>query len=72
MIKHDHKEFPSDIFLILETIEAQVILSSAVGQQSSYTPKDFLAENVNKRILLKVILPALNSNTFVLRTYKVN
>lgn len=73
MTKRQYPEFPSDLFLVLETVGAQVVVARGAGATESETVavKDFLAVNMDKRVLLKVILPALNSDIFTLKTYKV-
>lgn len=71
MIKHQHREFPSDIFLVLETIGAQLVLASNATTMTAVSLQGFLAENIDKRIILNVSLPALDQESFVLRTYKV-
>lgn len=74
MIKHQYHEFPSDMFLILETVGARLEIARGTGRNDSQTVtlEEFLNINMDKKVILKVILPARNSDSFLLRTYKVN
>lgn len=73
MLKHTYREFPSDLFLILETVGAQVTIASGptVTDTQEYSIEGFLAQDMNKRVILAITLPARDSEVFVLRTYKV-
>lgn len=72
MMKHDHNDFPSDIFLILETVAANfttgkstkknrfsviTILVSVNGQESTLTPHDFIKSDMKLKILQNITLP---------------
>lgn len=74
MTKHQYNEFPSDMFLILETVGAQLQIARGPlpTDMESYTVAGFLQVNMNKRVLVKIILPALDSDKFTLKTYKVS
>lgn len=74
MIKHQYNEFPSDLFLILETVDARLEVATGTGRNDSQTAtlEEFLKINMDKRVILKLILPARNSEAFLLRTYTVN
>lgn len=71
MTKHRYREFPSDIFLILETIGAKLVLANSSTDVKPVDVQSFLDQDMNKRVLLTVSLPALDCDTFVLCTYKV-
>lgn len=74
MTKYTYPEFPSDLFLVLETVGARVqIASGPLPSDSVIMPlNDFLAEPMDRKVLLKVILPARDSDAFLLKTYKVS
>lgn len=73
MIKHQNKEFPSDLFLILETVGAQVAVASGptTADINVISIEGFLGINMAKKVLVKIILPARDSDRFTLKTYKV-
>lgn len=71
-IKHAHNEFPSDMFLILETVGAVMTYTDALGRknlESAVAP--FLDVDMSKKVLLNVKLRKLNPNIYVFRSYKV-
>ena len=70
-IKHAHNEFPSDIFLILETIDARLTILESIGKSTQMSVKDYLTYNMNKKIITKVSLPQLEPSKKIFRSYKV-
>lgn len=70
-IKHAHIDFQSDIFLILETIGAQLSIASVDGLTRTYSPKDYLKLDMNQKVILNIILPKLPPAQFVYRSYKI-
>ncbi|KFB50601.1 AGAP005637-PA-like protein [Anopheles sinensis] len=71
MIKHQHPEFPSDVFLLLETIGATLVIASSNEQLFTVSPLDFLKLNMHKRILTTVRFPPHDYVATTLRSYKV-
>lgn len=71
-IKHAHKEFPSDIYLLLETINAKLEILDSNGKSIITSPKEYLEINMKGKIIFRIILPALTPNSFVFRSYKVS
>ena len=72
MIKHAHQYFPSDCFLMLETLGANVVVASASenGKEYKYSPQEWLKISMDKKIIKKFTLPALSQSHFF-QTYKV-
>lgn len=70
MIKHVHNDFPSDLFLILETAGTQIHILDAPGRKTSIMLQDFLKTNMNHKIIYSVVLPAL-SDEYEYRSYKI-
>ena len=70
-IKHAHNEFPSDIFLILETIDARLTILESIGKSTQMSVKDYLTYNMNKKIITKVSLPQMEPSKKIFRSYKV-
>uniref|UniRef100_A0A182JAE5 Indole-3-acetaldehyde oxidase n=1 Tax=Anopheles atroparvus TaxID=41427 RepID=A0A182JAE5_ANOAO len=71
MIKHQHPEFPSDVFLLLEAVGCTLVIASSNEQQFTVSPLDFLKLSMHKRILTTIRLPPHDYVTTTLRTYKV-
>ncbi|XP_073981573.1 uncharacterized protein isoform X2 [Rhodnius prolixus] len=70
-IKHDHREFPSDIFLTLTTIGAHLEIHDPTGILHVLTPEEYLNMDMNHKVITKIILPALSRNHYYLKTYKI-
>nr|CAH7725832.1 unnamed protein product [Callosobruchus chinensis] len=51
MIKHMHNDFPSDIFLILETFKATLSIVDTSDEEILCSPQDFLRINMFKKIM---------------------
>ncbi|KAB0801417.1 hypothetical protein PPYR_05771 [Photinus pyralis] len=68
--KHEHHEFPSDLFLILETVGAQLTLVGVNRNQYNKNLVDFLRSDMNKVVIKNIILPALDE-TYRYESYKI-
>ncbi|XP_052860957.1 xanthine dehydrogenase/oxidase-like [Anopheles cruzii] len=71
MIKHQHPEFPSDVFLLLEAAEAT--LSIMINKQSTIhvSPLDFLKLNMGRKIIRAIELPPHDPTNTAFRSYKI-
>lgn len=70
-IKHAHNEFPSDVFLLLETVGAKINIATTDGLVRSYSLEDYLAVDMRQKVILSIVLPRLPSNQYVFRSYKI-
>ncbi|XP_059612740.1 uncharacterized protein LOC132259204 [Phlebotomus argentipes] len=70
-LKHQHPEFPSDIFLLLETVGAFLTIVDSDGVHRVTSVEEFMFKSMRKRVILKVILPPLHPDKFCLATYKI-
>ncbi|XP_050092812.1 uncharacterized protein LOC126575867 [Anopheles aquasalis] len=70
-IKNQHNEFPSDLYLILEAADATLTVLEAHGKTSIFKPSEYVAMNMNKKVLLNVVLPPLDPKEYVYRSFKV-
>uniref|UniRef100_A0A1B0CJI2 Putative xanthine dehydrogenase n=1 Tax=Lutzomyia longipalpis TaxID=7200 RepID=A0A1B0CJI2_LUTLO len=70
-LKHQHPEFPSDIFLLLETVGAFLTTIDSNGIHRAVTVEDFMYKSMTKRILVKVTLPPLPPEKYSLVTFKI-
>lgn len=70
-IKHAHHDFQSDIFLLLETIGAQLKIASVDGLIRSYSPKEYLSLDMSQKVILSIVFPKLSPNQFEFRSYKI-
>ncbi|XP_058120344.1 xanthine dehydrogenase/oxidase-like isoform X1 [Anopheles ziemanni] len=70
-IKNQHNEFPSDLYLILEAADAKLTILGAHGKTSTVRPSEYATLNMNKKVLLNVILPPLDPSVYIYRTFKI-
>ncbi|PZC72657.1 hypothetical protein B5X24_HaOG210768 [Helicoverpa armigera] len=70
MIKHKNKEFTSDLFLLFETIGAQLTIMSSSGLSQIVKMDQFLKLDMKAKVILNVMLPPLNKQ-YKLATLKV-
>ncbi|XP_046968166.1 xanthine dehydrogenase 1-like [Vanessa cardui] len=70
ILKNQHHEFQSDIFLIFETVGAQVTILSAPDDSKIITMQDFFNEDMTGKIILNILLPPLNASHKI-NTFKI-
>ncbi|XP_053674936.1 aldehyde oxidase 3-like [Anopheles nili] len=70
-IKHKHREFPSDVYLLLEGVGARLTIASSTTSTKIVTVEEYLSMNMSKRIILNLLLYPLDPAHYVLRTYKI-
>nr|XP_032518467.1 xanthine dehydrogenase 1-like [Danaus plexippus plexippus] len=70
MLKNLHPDFKSDIFILFETIGAQLTIQTGRNQLKIITMQSFLSENMHGKILLNVLLPPLSTEHKIV-TFKI-
>ncbi|KAJ6644052.1 Xanthine dehydrogenase [Pseudolycoriella hygida] len=70
-IKHAHKDFPSDMFIILEGCGATLSIMENGTTTTSVSVADYLQTDMTKKVLLNVKLPLLDPNLYKFRSYKI-
>nr|XP_023021560.1 indole-3-acetaldehyde oxidase-like [Leptinotarsa decemlineata] len=72
MIKNRHNDFPSDVFLILETFNAILVIVDVDDNETLATPKDFVKMDMNKKVIKSIVLNALPTDrNFKYLSYKI-
>lgn len=71
MIKHKHKEFPSDIYITFIAINVQVNVIFAKDKTRTLSMEEFLATNMRKKVILSFELPKYPKSTYLFNSYKV-
>ncbi|CAK1542877.1 unnamed protein product [Leptosia nina] len=71
MIKNKHKEFSSDIFLLLNTVGAELAIMNSSGAVNRVNMNDFLKLDMRGKVLMNILLPPLNNNYIKIVTYKI-
>ena len=62
MLKHTHQDFPSDIFLLLEAIGAEIDIMSFNGAVETVEPQQFLATAMDKKIISRIVMPSYSDS----------
>ncbi|XP_048477717.1 probable aldehyde oxidase gad-3 [Plutella xylostella] len=70
MLKHEHNDFPSDPFLLLETVGAMIKIVNCEGRVENVTPREFLKVNMNRKLITNILLPPMGDE-YELLTYKI-
>ncbi|XP_075153164.1 uncharacterized protein LOC142226822 [Haematobia irritans] len=71
-IKNAHPDFPSDVCLLLETLNAEIIIfSTAYGKSKKLSMKEYLNVKTPKTLILGFELPALPKERYIFRSYKI-
>lgn len=70
MIKNKQKGFPSDLFIMFEPLSVIVSISDGT-KTKSMSSKEFLTFNMDKKVITKFTLPALDPSKFVFRSFKI-
>ncbi|XP_073945954.1 uncharacterized protein isoform X2 [Choristoneura fumiferana] len=69
-MKATHNDFPSDIFLLFETVEATATIVNSKLEKSDVKMQDLLKLDLSNKVIVNVKLPPLSSNCHI-RTYKI-
>lgn len=60
------------MFVMLEAADAKLTIASGLNQTTLVSVADYLYLNMDKKIIINVILPALNPTIYTYRSYKVS
>lgn len=71
-IKHSHPEFPSDVFIVLEALEAQVIVQESPEKQQTVSLASYLKLPMEGKIIRGFVLPAYSKQNVLFDSYKVS
>lgn len=70
-IKYQHNDFPSDIFLIFETVGASMTLVDSTYKKTVVSILDFLNTDINHQVILNIKLVRLDPSVYSFKSYKV-
>lgn len=70
MIKHNHPEFPSDVFLLFETVGANINIVGSAGMNLTIKLADFLGFDMDRKVIKNIILTPFNPN-MKFQSYKI-
>ncbi len=64
------QDFPSDLFIDMEAAGAKLVVSDADGNRTQHSPVEWLAIDMNRKVLVQIVLPALHEDT-AFRSFKI-
>ncbi|ODN04993.1 Xanthine dehydrogenase [Orchesella cincta] len=70
MLKHDHREFTSDVFLLFESVGATVRIGSSPTLYQNYTLMEFLDLDMTGKIIMSIHLPTYEQS-YIFRCFKI-
>lgn len=71
-IKHQYPEFPSDIYVVFEALDVQVIVQRAVANNETMTLSEYLKADMSRAIIKSFILKPYDKNEYIFDSYKVS
>lgn len=71
MLKHSHREFPSDVFTLLESVGATLTIGSSLNLSETYDLLQFLKLDMSGKLILSINLPSFPTGSWVYRCYKL-
>ena len=63
MLKNAHNDFPSDVFISLETIGATLEIINANGGLEEMTVGEFVTTDMNRKFIKKIKFPSMKNKT---------
>ncbi|XP_075144825.1 uncharacterized protein LOC142219934 [Haematobia irritans] len=70
-IKKHYEEFPSDVFLTLEALNAQVVVGFSADKQQTMSMAEYLKDATPKAVILAFELPSYPKDKFIFKSYKI-
>ncbi|CAH1401637.1 unnamed protein product [Nezara viridula] len=70
-MKHSNHDFSSDIFILLEMVNAELVIADFYGEKITVGLLDFLKTDMNRKIIITILLPNLDNRTYYVRTFKI-
>ncbi|KAJ3639859.1 hypothetical protein Zmor_003192 [Zophobas morio] len=71
IMKHDNHDFPSDIYLILETVGAKLTIVGVDGQEAQLSPEEFISQDMNLKVLKTITFPSYLMDNVKFVSYKI-
>lgn len=67
-IKKMHKEFPSDVFVTFEALNAQVVIATGSSSRKTLTLSEYLESKTGDTVIVAFELPALPKDTSIFKS----
>lgn len=72
MIKHQNREFPSDVYITLKSLSAIVNVMFDKSTTKSLSLDEFYATDMKEKLILSFELPKYPRSNYVFNSYKVS
>ncbi|XP_061392406.1 uncharacterized protein LOC133327888 [Musca vetustissima] len=70
-LKHQYPEFPSDIYVVFEALNVNVVLKNAADQEQTVSLTEYLKTSMNKKIIKSFILKPYSNDEYLFESYKI-
>uniref|UniRef100_A0A0K8W367 Xanthine dehydrogenase n=1 Tax=Bactrocera latifrons TaxID=174628 RepID=A0A0K8W367_BACLA len=71
IMKHNHNDFPSDVYIVFEALNAQVVLQESLVKERAVTMTEFLKTEMIGKIIRAIILPPYIREQYIFDSYKI-
>ncbi|XP_052836340.1 uncharacterized protein LOC128252583 isoform X1 [Drosophila gunungcola] len=71
LTKKQHPEFPSDIFISFEALDAKVVVLKELNDEKEISLEEFLGDADRKILLKAFVLPAYPKDKYIYDSYKI-
>ncbi|XP_054089258.1 uncharacterized protein LOC105220608 [Zeugodacus cucurbitae] len=71
IMKYYHNDFPSDVHIVFEALNAQVVLQENAVEEKTLTMAEFLQTEMNGKIIRAIILPPYLREQYIFDSYKI-
>lgn len=71
MMKHAHRDFPSDIFVVFTGIDARINIMATKDNVLSLTCEDFLDFPMEECLIVSITIPSYFAEDIFFNSYKV-
>lgn len=70
-MKHQHPEFPSDIYLVFEALDVHVVIQESTKQERTISLSEYLKTPMTNKIIKYFDLKPYSSEEYIFDSYKV-
>ncbi|XP_073848046.1 uncharacterized protein [Musca autumnalis] len=70
-LKHKHPEFPSDVYVVFEALDAHVVLQTAVDREQTVSISEYLKTPMSRKIIKSFVLKPYDSKEYLFESYKI-
>ncbi|XP_036344556.1 indole-3-acetaldehyde oxidase [Rhagoletis pomonella] len=71
MIKYYRKDFPSDVFIVFEALNAKISLLESAKKEKTVTIAEFLKTSMSGKVIRAIILPPYSRAQYIFDSYKI-